>query len=362
MHLFTAHLNDERLQEAWFLWALTKFYSRQGLLDSTNLYCEFGNTSHRRDIENKCKDAFVCFSTKPNEWIKHVCKVPGCYEGYITVDGNEKLKRPMCAAPHTKETMTAGLPQIIKCCSNTPIYGNKSAKPSKYCEEHGHLKRRHETNNSNETAPSECTRHVQEEGDHQGHDKSVNAVIEPSLCETETLPVSDSGEDESNLVGCKKNSKITKFYHTSAGMLALIRPCGIVVDLCEMFTCESATQVFLFLLRTFCRSSQDHSYFQRLRYLGYDRTCDLHPYLKKQAVNGSAGANLLLNHVQFLVDQFHCNKHTEQCCMPLDNPNCKYNPKLPRFQEIHGANTESCEQGFFRLNMYKHATKHYDKI
>ena len=44
--------------------------------------------------------------------------------------------------------------------------------------------------------------------------------------------------------------------------------------------------------------------------------------------------------------------------MPLDNPRCKYNPKLDIFKDIHGTNTESCEQGFFRLNKYKHATKH----
>ena len=80
--------------------------------------------------------------------------------------------------------------------------------------------------------------------------------------------------------------------------------------------------------------------------MGYDRACDLKPFLKNQAKNGSAGAKLLLQRVEFLVDTFHCNKHTELTCMPLENPKCEYNPKLPKFAEIHGVNTESCEQGF----------------
>ena len=121
------------------------------------------------------------------------------------------------------------------------------------------------------------------------------------------------------------------------------------MNLTEMFTCESHTQVFLFILRTFCSNTDD---FQRLKFLGYDRACGLVPFLKKQMRNGSAGAKLLLENVKFLVDIFHVSKHTEPVCMPPDNPECKYHPFLPEFKEIEGVNTESCEQGFCRLNMY----------
>ena len=54
----------------------------------------------------------------------------------------------------------------------------------------------------------------------------------------------------------------------------------------------------------------------------------------------------------FLVDIFHVSKHTEEACMPPENPNCLYHPHLPQFDEISGVNTESCEQGFKRLNQY----------
>ena len=73
------------------------------------------------------------------------------------------------------------------------------------------------------------------------------------------------------------------FFQTTAGILALIRPCGIVVSMTEMFTSESYTQVFLFILGTFCGNLE---HFNRLRYLGYDRACGLVPFLKNQAQNG----------------------------------------------------------------------------
>ena len=71
-----------------------------------------------------------------------------------------------------------------------------------------------------------------------------------------------------------------------------------------------------------------------------------------QEKKGSAGATLLLERVKFL-DKFHCEKHTKLTCMPPDNPKCEYLPSLPKFAEIHGTNTESCEQEFRRLNRYK---------
>ena len=43
-------------------------------------------------------------------------------------------------------------------------------------------------------------------------------------------------------------------------MLASIRPCGIVVSMTEMFTCESQTQVFLYILRTLCLFSLEQRY------------------------------------------------------------------------------------------------------
>jgi len=107
-----------------------------------------------------------------------------------------------------------------------------------------------------------------------------------------------------------------------AGTLALIRlwhSSYTVVSMCEMFTCESSTQVYLILLRTFVHDA--HAVL-RLHYLGYDRACNLKPYLEKKARQGGAGAKLLLDRVEILVDAFHCKNHTEPCCMPPPNPEC----------------------------------------
>ena len=75
-------------------------------------------------------------------------------------------------------------------------------------------------------------------------------------------------------------------------------------------------------------------------------------FLKNQAKNGSAGAKLLMDNVQFSVDIFHVSKHTEDVCMPPDNLNCLYDPHLAKFEEIWGVNTASSEQGFRRLSQY----------
>ena len=80
---------------------------------------------------------------------------------------------------------------------------------------------------------------------------------------------------QQNAKGCKKKENILLFYQTTADMLALTRPCGIVVSMTKMFTSESYTQVFLFILRTFC-SNLEH--FKRLGYLGHDRACGLMPF------------------------------------------------------------------------------------
>ena len=120
-----------------------------------------------------------------------------------------------------------------------------------------------------------------------------------------------------------------------------------------MYTCESPTQVYLFLIMTFGRG-QD---IDRLHYLGYDRACDLHPYLCNLERKGAYFAKWLNRRVQFLVDSFHVAQHTESCCVPQDNLDCRYHPKLQRFSEIHGINTECAEQSFRWLNRLKLSMK-----
>ena len=154
------------------------------------------------------------------------------------------------------------------------------------------------------------------------------------------------------LTGCKKH--VNKYHNRTAGIFAAVRPCGVVVNFMEMYTCESPTQAYVFLWLTFGRSLED---LQRLKYCGYDRACDLHPFVQRMKRNGGLGAKILDDQVQFVVDKFHCVNHTEPCCMPPNNPKCKYHPDLPKFSEIHGTNTECAEQAFNWLGRYKSVTR-----
>ena len=57
----------------------------------------------------------------------------------------------------------------------------------------------------------------------------------PTLGKAKIGSLSDSNDD-SLLVGCRKVKGVTKFYDQTAGTLALVHPCGVIVNAVEMFT------------------------------------------------------------------------------------------------------------------------------
>lgn len=212
---------------------------------------------------------------------------------------------------------------ITQCCAESPVMGGKHKTPSKFCSDH--------SDQSVEVTPpfipSDFNYFVS---------KSSDEIILPD------------NEDNDVLVGCRKASNVNRFYDRTAGIMAFVRPCGIIVNFTEMFTCESPTQAYIFLYSTFGRCLDD---FSMIKYLGYDT------FLKNLKKKGSLGAKILLEHVSFLVDIWHCNKHKEPTCMQPDNPQCIYHPTLPKFHEVHGANTECAEQAFKWLGRFKYITR-----
>jgi hypothetical protein len=124
-----------------------------------------------------------------------------------------------------------------------------------------------------------------------------------------------------------------------------------------MITCESPTQAFLFLVNTFFSGNEMKSD-GCLKYCGYDCFCDLHPYLRRLSEQGNKCAEVLLPECEFLMDLFHCNKHTEPTCYPPDNPLCLYHPNLPKFKQIGNVNTECAEQIFSWLSQLKSIVRH----
>lgn len=64
------------------------------------------------------------------KWVDHACNVKGCKEGYCTIDGNEKLRRSICANGGDKVINDEGL-TVQDCCPKDPEFGGKHCKPNK---------------------------------------------------------------------------------------------------------------------------------------------------------------------------------------------------------------------------------------
>ena len=122
-------------------------------------------------------------------------------------------------------------------CTRSPTTGGKHARPSKFCEHHCQ-----ELDNSGSLPTPHCT----------------NSLLEKSR--VGSVPEND---DNGILVGCQKAKGVNCFYGCTAGVLALTHPCGIFINMTEMYICESLTQVYFFLVMTYAR----YSNIDRLRYL-----------------------------------------------------------------------------------------------
>ena len=149
-----------------------------------------------------------------------------------------------------------------------PVLGRKNKKPSKFCAEH-----------SNEVRDGGFIPRLEQFS---------------NLAEIVRNGQVEENDDESVLVGCKKRKNIDRFYNRTTGVLPAVRPCGITAAFCEMFTCESPSQVFFFIFNSFGKAVES---FSRLKVLGYGRTCDFHPFLERLAKRGNLGAQLLLSKI-----------------------------------------------------------------
>ena len=264
---------------SFFLWIIVNYYHSEGKLAETNIKCEYSYGGRHLNIKELCRVMWEDTCASEYTRVTHACKTAGCSEGHVTVDGNKYFKRSKCALPMEK----------VKIRKDFATSQWKEPKAIKIHQSH-----------TAETSAEEV---------------SVLPEFNSARAEAGLLPEHEC-EAQQNEKGCKKKENISLFFQTTAGMLALIRPYGIALSMTEMFTSESYSQVFLFILRTFCGNLE---HFNSLRYLGYDRACGLVPFLKDQAQNGSAGAKVLLDNVQYLVDIFHVSKHTEEVCMPPEN-------------------------------------------
>ena len=96
--------NPQWLEEGWFLFRLSVFFQSWG---HHNKDLRTKSTSGCKDIELLCRQVYEVFITESPNWITHQCLAPGCQEGFVMLDGNEKLKRAMWATLHSKMKMPA---------------------------------------------------------------------------------------------------------------------------------------------------------------------------------------------------------------------------------------------------------------
>ena len=121
--------------------------------------------------------------------------------------------------------------------------------------------------------------------------------------------------------GCKSPKNIDRFFIRTAGMFYIFRPCGIRLSHFEMYTAESVSDIFRYLIDVFGENpSNDH-----LRGVCYDRSCDLHPFISNLAANGNLVAEKYSS-MHYLVDTFHVEKHTTGKCV-LTSKDCQYHPQ-----------------------------------
>ena len=129
-------MNADRVEECYFLWKAINLFRINGSLYLFNVK-HADVEGKRRCLEEICLETWKLKCKMENKWIRHTCEVPGCSEGYISVDGLEKVCRTMCAAPKIHASKEEG--NLIQCCTNTPALGGKSQKAFKHCWEHLHL-------------------------------------------------------------------------------------------------------------------------------------------------------------------------------------------------------------------------------
>jgi hypothetical protein len=139
----------------------------------------------------------------------------------------------------------------------------------------------------------------------------------------------------------------------SAGVLALVASCGLILCYGEIFGSESLSQVHLFLFDVHFRHMLPVP-----EVLAYDDACHLGMFLTNRMgrFGYSLVAHLLLfvKKLELVCDRFHWRNHTGEWCKRNVNPknSTKLGPKT---------NTEAAENTFVWLSKYKFIFKHMNK-
>ena len=264
-HSFNPPINPDRLETAWFIYRIIQFIKE--------IPWPRKEKSKELNLEDLCKRTYSQIKTiLHTKWIDHVCNDIGCRQRFIVIDGNAKLYRSICAAEKKRIIVNSGKQNSYELCIRNPLRGNQHGSSSKFCNEHVNDKEG-DTDTQLDLRP--MTRSLA---------KKIPKMI-------------TTGD------GCKEDKNIDRFYQRTAGMFYFFRPCGIRLANFEMYTAESLSDVFTYLIDVFGENLSP----LQLNGIVYDRACDLHPFLKRLQINGNDVASKYEN-LSYIVDIFHVEK------------------------------------------------------
>lgn len=114
------------MNDVWFFWIVVNYYISKGKLVEIDIKCEYLDSGKYLNIEELCKEMWYDICVSKNKWVLYACKILGCLEGYVIIDGNEYLKRFKCVLFMEKVKIRKDLFEVFKCCSNFLLFGGKN--------------------------------------------------------------------------------------------------------------------------------------------------------------------------------------------------------------------------------------------
>ena len=127
--------------------------------------------------------------------------------------------------------------------------------------------------------------------DHSSTEKGNNLKINSAPIQQDLRPVTrlfartllqqnllNQPENDDDGIGCRDAPKITKFFDTTAGIISIIRPCGIRLGTYECYTKESSSQLMLSLIDKFGSQPEE----TELKVIVTHVACEVKPFVDER--------------------------------------------------------------------------------
>lgn len=156
-----------------------------------------------------------------------------------------------------------------------------------------------------------------------------------------------SGKKRQLVCGTEKGQHKCKNYRT-AGILVMERPCGIVINVNELFGSESKSQVYAHI-----HNLLEKPQFDQTSVICYDDACHLKRFAQNPIRCSKTDIASRICEMEILCDRFHFKNHVDGWCRTYCNP--------LKSETLKGVNTEVCEQLFSWLSKFSHISKHMNR-